>query len=224
MNQRLERVVECLKAGDLVEAQDLINMELDERADTLKSKVTEAVTSNIFESMNSKTVKGLGKVVVKPKGAYIEDVNSFDVAFKLAPNFAKFANGASGKYTAKSKGDGETITISLDGREAFDIFYNEGDNTLSFEGDFSKGDIERFRKTGRLDEGQIDEAMVTFDMKGSKSAKLIDLITDVELSTKAVAKRINGSKVTYDKKDESTVKQAFNTIGLEEGKDYTVSG
>lgn len=221
-NQRLEQVVEFLKDGNYAEAQDLINQELDEKADTVRSAVTSAVTSNIFESNNSKNVKGIGRVVVKPTGAYLENVTNYDEALKKSAMFAEFVNGSSGKYTVEGSG-GKEMTVKVNGKKSFDMFFDENDSTLNFEGDFSKSDIERFRKTGRLDEASLNEATITFDIKEFKPKELIEFISDIELNTGAVAKSIKGTKVTYDKKDKSTVIDVFKIMDMEEDEDYVIT-
>lgn len=156
MNQRTMLLAEMLREGNLADSQDLIEMELDDRSEELKSKVQEAMVGKILESSVSKNVSGLGKVSLNGNSVLLHGVKDYDEALKIAPKFAAHVdNFTSTKkdYKAKRRNDNETITIMDGNKEFYDIFYNENDNTLEYEGLMLDGsDVQYFKKNGQLPE------------------------------------------------------------------------
>lgn len=156
MNQRTMLVAEMLREGNLADAQDIIEMELDDRSEELKTKVQEAMVGKILESSISKNVSGLGKVSLNRNSIILHNVKSYDEALKIAPKFAAHVdNFTSTKkdYNVKRNNDNETITIMDGNKEFYDIFYNENDNTIEYEGLMLDGsDVQYFKKNGQLPE------------------------------------------------------------------------
>lgn len=151
MNQRTMLIAKMLREGDFSDAEELIQLELEERSEKVSKIVGESIMHQIFESVNTKNVKGLGKVEVNNHAVIVKDVKDLDQALKLAPKFAEFVDGK-GSYTAKASNTGDTITISKGGSPLYDLMYDDYMNTLEIEIEVSKEELANFRKNGRLDE------------------------------------------------------------------------
>lgn len=149
MNQRVTRIVELINEGTLTTAEDLLIMELNERAEVVKGMVTKHIVGTLFESSVSKETD-LGNITLDSNNSEVRlrGVNTFQDALSIAPKFAAFIDGqAESKYSAKGNDDEEgTITVMVGGQPSFDMYY-EG-NELVADIDLTAEDLAAFKASG----------------------------------------------------------------------------
>jgi len=155
INENVKKIAIALKEEDLATADELIAKELDARKECAMKNMQESVVATLMESSVTKSTK-IGSVNVNSShGEACLKVKDFDEALKKAPQFAAFVDGVDSKgYTAKAietpstpVGDG-TITISINGKPSYDLFFEDGE--LCYPGNFSANDLLQFQKTGTL--------------------------------------------------------------------------
>ena len=154
-SQRLNRIVELMTGGSLSEAQDLINLELTERAENVKVQLKESVVANLFEANIVKKTK-IGTVTLKDIADYdavveldVSGLNADQVRVKAA-EFGKFLDTASPstKYEAIPKGANE-FGIKFDGQIQYEIQYKN--DKLIYDGSgMHPSDVSYFKKTGKF--------------------------------------------------------------------------
>ncbi len=154
-SQRVSRIVELMTAGSLSDAQDLINLELTERSQTVKDQIKANVVASLFEANITKKTK-LGTITLKDVAEY-EAIVELDVS-GLTPEqvkakaveFAMFIDSApaSAKYTAEPKGS-KAFGIKFDGGIQYEIQYKN--DKLIYDGDgMLPEDVSHFKKNGKF--------------------------------------------------------------------------
>lgn len=149
-NQRLLRIVELMGEGSLSTAEDLIKMELTERADSAKERIKSTLVGSVLENSVSGVVEGLGNVILDSGQGQIRlacaDINE---AVEKATAFAAFCEGSEASIFKASLNESKTaVVIESDGVACYEMPIEEGH--LVTQCQLRSEDLLQFKKNGTL--------------------------------------------------------------------------
>lgn len=149
-NQRLLRVVELMGEGSLATAEDLLVMELNERAEAAKEQVKRSLVGSVLESEVAGTVANLGQITVDATQGQVRlQVADLNEAVQKAVALAAFCEGSQAdKYKASLNESKTAVVIQSEGEAVFEMVI-EGDQLVSH-CQLSSEDLLQFKKTGTL--------------------------------------------------------------------------
>ena len=149
-NQRLERIVELMGEGNLATAEDLIKLELCERADAAKEAIKRGLVGSVLESSVTSTVWGLGEVTIDGSVGQIRlSCGSLSEAVAKGVAFAAFCDGVpTSSYKASLNESKTAVVIESDGAACYEMPLEDGQlvNTAQV----SSADLLQFKKNGTL--------------------------------------------------------------------------
>lgn len=149
-NQRLLRVVELMGEGSLATAEDLLMMELNERADSAKERIKTALVGSVLESEVTSTVSNLGRVTVDAgQGQVRLQISDLNEAVQRSVELAAFCEGThSSSYVAHLNESKTAVVIESEGKAVFEMVV-EGDRLINH-CQLSSEDLLQFKKNGTL--------------------------------------------------------------------------
>lgn len=149
-NQRLMRVVELMGEGSLAPAEDLLVMELNERAEAAKEQIKRSLVGSVLESEVSGTVKDLGQVTVDAgQGQVRLQVADLNEALQKSIELAAFCEGSQATNYKASLNESKTaVVIESQGKAVFEMIV-EGDQLVNH-CQLSSEDLLQFKKNGTL--------------------------------------------------------------------------
>lgn len=149
-NQRLLRVVELMGEGNLATAEDLIKLELTERADNAKELIKRSLVGSVLESEVSGSVKELGQITLDAGLGQIRlEVASLHEAVEKSVVFAAFCDGADvSKYKGSLNESKTAVIIESEGKSVYEMPLEDGQlvNTCQV----TSEDLLQFKKNGTL--------------------------------------------------------------------------
>lgn len=149
-NQRLLRVVELMGEGNLATAEDLIKLELNERAEAAKELIKRSLVGSVLESEVSGTVKDLGQVTLDAGQGQIRlQVADLNEAIEKSVSFAAFCDGAEpSKYKGSLNESRTAVIIESEGKSVYEMPLEDGHlvNTCQV----TSEDLLQFKKNGSL--------------------------------------------------------------------------
>lgn len=149
-NQRLLRVVELMGEGNLATAEDLIKLELTERADNAKEMIKRSLVGSVLESEVSGAVKDLGRVTLDAGQGQIRlQVSGLHEAVEKSVAFAAFCDGTDpSKYKGSLNESKTAVIIESEGKSVYEMPL-EGDQLVNT-CQVSSEDLLQFKKNGSL--------------------------------------------------------------------------
>lgn len=149
-NQRLLRVVELMGEGNLATAEDLIKLELTERADNAKEMIKRSLVGSVLESEVSGEVKNLGQVTLDAGQGQIRlQVSGLHEAVEKSVAFAAFCDGTDpSKYKGSLNESKTAVIIESEGKSVYEMPL-EGDQLVNT-CQVSSEDLLQFKKNGSL--------------------------------------------------------------------------
>lgn len=153
VNQRVERIVELLTEGNLATAQELLELELNERVEDVKTGVKTSFTSALLEACVTNMTE-LGEVTVDTEKREAQlKVTNINEALEKAAAFASWCDGVPGDAGYKAsitEGAKDLVKVSIGGKDAYDMLFEEDTGSLIFSGDFSAEDLVSFKRDGKM--------------------------------------------------------------------------
>lgn len=153
MNQRVERIGELLTEGNMAVAQELIDLELNERVETLKGGIKTQFASALLEACAT-NMTDLGQITVDTSKREAQlKVENINEALEKAAAFASWCDGVPGDGGYKATiAEGETnlVKVSIGGQAAYDMLFESDTGNLVYTGDFTSGDLVHFKQNGKM--------------------------------------------------------------------------
>jgi hypothetical protein len=153
VNQRVERITELLAEGNLAVAQELVELELNERVETVKAGIKGSFTSALLEACVT-GMTDLGEITVDTEKREAQlKVPTMNEALEKAAAFASWCDGVPGNSSYKAtiaEGAKDLVKVSIGGKDAYDMIFESDTGSLIFSGDFTAEDLASFKREGKM--------------------------------------------------------------------------